>query len=151
MVQKVTGFKTEDGQVFDTEALALAHEKLLSLGVAVKAALVGLGFGEAMVYPSAPHDDGSADLLSFLLDNSEALIDVLTPPKKERKPRAPKEPVAPNNELTKVLQAVAAAAPAAAAVETAPVNAEAGQEAEDELAALLGGEASSTASAEVAV
>jgi hypothetical protein len=164
MVQKVTGYKAEDGKVFDTEALALAHEKFLSLGAAVKAALTGLGFGAAMVYPAAPHDDGSLNLEDFLLNNSEALIEALTPPKKERKPRAPKDPVEPSKPLAEALTTIGGANAVNGAVavttlelktetpaEVAPVNVEAGNEAEDELAALLGGEASATTSSEVAV
>lgn len=163
MVQKVTGFKTEDGKVFDTEALALSHEKTLSLGAAVKAALVAMGFEAAMVYPSAPHDDGSVNLLDLLLDNSEALVEALTPPKKERKPRAPRAPVEINKPLTEALDnlgaglgigvAIANAGLATAiveAVETAPVDAAAGDAVEDELNALLGG-TEVAASTEVAV
>lgn len=150
MVQKVTGFKTHDGQVFDTEALALAHEKGLLLGKAVEAALIKLGVNGAMVYPHAPHDDNSIDLLSFLLDNSEELIAALTPPKKERKPRAPKDPVEPSKPLTEAL-ILTGATTANVVVVTPAASEEAAASAEDELAQLLGGETSATTSAEVAV
>jgi hypothetical protein len=147
MVQKVTGFKTLDGQYFETEAEAVSHEKTLSLGEAVKAALVKLGFDGAFIKMDERHDH-SFDLQVFLLNNSEALVEALTPPKKERKPRAPKDP-APT--LTEVLTTIGGANTVNGAtevvtlekkvetlVEVAPVNAEAGDAAEDELAALLG-------------
>lgn len=146
MVQKVTGFKTEDGKVFDTEALALQHEKSLSLGAAVKAALIALG-GEG--YSLSKEGVTSIALQDFLLLNSEVLVDALTPPKKERKPRTPKDPVAPSKPLTEALETVATTASVAPVVETAPVNTAAADKADDELAALLGGAASTAA--EVAV
>lgn len=94
MVQKVTGFKTQDGKVFNTEAEAVSHEKVLLLGVAVGAALAALGFEGAVVVKDGGSNVDATDLQAFLLSNSEVIIDALTPPKKERKPRTPKEPVA---------------------------------------------------------
>jgi len=145
MVQKVIGFKAQDGKVFDTEELALAHEKTLLLGNSVLAAILAAGYGEGDTV-NAESGGVLISLKDFLLNNSELLVDALTPPKKERKPRAPKEPVAPSTALTGALEAVAGTVTAPVVAAT-PVAAEAGTEAEDELAALLGG----TVATEVAV
>ena len=136
MVQKVTGFKTQDGKVFDTEALAVAHEKTLLLGTAVSAALLSLGFKNPEDASIICNGEGFGSLSAFLLENSEVIVDALTPPKKERKPRTPKEPVA--NTAPAVADKPAPVAEATEKVEleaTGPAVS-----AEDELAELLGGE-----------
>lgn len=136
MVQKVTGFKTHDGQVFNTEAEAVAHEKTLLLGASVRAALVALGYEGTRIGV----EGGTIELQEFLLNNSEVLVDALTPPKKERKPRTPKEPVKENLGAGAGVAAALAEQAKEAPVEVKLEALGSSTNAEDELAVLLGGE-----------
>lgn len=139
MVQKVTGFKAQDGKVFNTEAEAVAHEKVLLLGVAVGAAIAALGFENAVLVKDGG-ESGVTDLKTFLLSNSEVLVDALTPPKKERKPRTPKEPVKENLGAGAGVAAALAEEAKEAPVEVKLEVLGSDDSAEDELAALLGAE-----------
>lgn len=120
MAERVVGFRTADGKFFDDAKTASAHEKVLVLGAAVAAALTGLGFAEAQVVVEISGEDRvEVPLQDFLLANSEQLVVALTAPKKERKPRAPKEELATGQ--AQVTGGVAAGvAPEAPVVEAAP-------------------------------
>lgn len=168
MAKRITAFAAADGTLFTDPAECANYEKTTMLAVGVAAALTALGVSGAMVYPNAPHDDDSVDLQTFLINNSEVLVEALSvqQAKAQRQPRQPKVKenltaglgvgvalaeatvtkavitdgaVGDKTEIAPIV-IKAEETPATDAV-VAPADTAAGQNAEDELAALLGGDA----------
>lgn len=148
MVTKVSGFQAEDGTLFDTLELAVAHESKGKVESTVVALIEALGLGQSNVVAT---DGITVILKDFLVDNRAVLVEALSivVPKPERKPRVKRETVAINASANGgsgsegVAQSVAQAEAAVEkAVET--VTATASVDPLDELAASL-------ASAEVSV
>ena len=144
MAQRITAFQAADGTLFTSAAECAGYEKNSLLAVGVAAALGALGLTGARVVT----EDGYDDLQNFLITNSELLVESLSiaPVKTERKPRQPKPAVEVKPVVTEekpkdiapiVIKADDTPAPE---VKVQEPDASAGQAAEDELAALLGGD-----------
>lgn len=164
MAKRITAFAAADGTLFTDPSACANYEKTTLLAVGVGAALAALGAAEntiVIVGASAP-----VSLQDFLIHNSEVLVEALTPAKAPRQPRQSKEksvtdPVVVNNTIVEAGTG-AAAGSAVVGTDIAPIvikeepvvapevtvkdaDPVAGNTAEAELEALLGGGAGEVA------
>lgn len=106
MVKRVALFKTEDGEVFDTEKAAIEHEAKVASAGGVNTLLKNLKMEVAVISTST---EGEPDIFlgEFLLNNRALIIEALTGAgsKKTRAPRKPKEPKEPKEPKQKATTA----------------------------------------------
>lgn len=168
MAKRITAYVAADGTLFTDPAECAKYEKTTVLGAGVVAALSLLGLSGALVVKAGDKDGETAiDLQEFLLKNSEILVEALSPAKPKRKsPEAKveakpgvvitttdqaadlaaaiakevaKEVAAPKVEINPIKIEAAETPAETPAVQTTPVDSEAGNSAEEELEKLLGG------------
>lgn len=82
MAQQITQFRANDGQLFDTEEQADAHDKALALSKKVDAYMKATGV------EGAPGDKLRKHLTQFLAMIEDGVVPPAEP-KTERKPRTP--------------------------------------------------------------
>lgn len=91
MAKRITAFAAADGTLFTDPSACATYEKTTLLAVGVGAALAALGFAGAYILKADDKDgETSVNLQDFLIQNSEVVIEAVSPVKAPRQPRQPK-------------------------------------------------------------
>jgi len=92
MAKRITAFAAADGTLFTDPAACATYEKTTLLAVGVGAALTALGAAGNNLVIANVEGGIPISLQDFLIQNSEVLIEALSPVKAPRKAREPKAP-----------------------------------------------------------